>query len=159
VSTNDETVILTDLYANRPVAVYGTLRSGQANHHHIARNNGIYMHKATIPGYALFDIGPFPFIAEHATERSVVVELWSFLDADWPNAIRSMDLLEGFIPGDTRNMYERTILKAEPWAMEDSRPVDVWAYVAIPGTTMHKHYYANEARRARLIPTGDWNQR
>ena len=91
--------------------VYGTLKSGCVNHHHLAGQKLVGPAR-TQPGYRLYDLGGFPGIMVKATDREGVVgEVWA-IDAP---ALGRLDEFEGVHQG----LYRRgTIRLLPPFAAE-----------------------------------------
>ena len=86
--------------------VYGTLKRGCSNHHHLAGQTFVGAAR-TVPGFRLYDLGGYPGIAAVAEERmGVVGELWS-VD---PDALARLDAFEGVHEG----LYRRTRIALEP---------------------------------------------
>ncbi len=75
--------------------VYGTLKRGGRNHHHLAGQ--VFVGEArTAPGYTLFDLGGYPGIAACATDREGVRgEVWKIE----PAALARLDAFEGVHEG------------------------------------------------------------
>ena len=98
--------------------VYGTLKRGCSNHHHLAEQTFVGLAR-TSPGYRLVDLGGYPTIVARADDRDGVVgEVWSVDDA----ALQRLDRFEGVHEG----LYRRAPLPlADPFASER-----VEAYVA-----------------------------
>jgi gamma-glutamylaminecyclotransferase len=74
--------------------VYGTLKRGCKNHHHLV---GQYVGEArTTPGYRLHDLGDYPGMVADATDTDGVTgEIWSVDDA----ALAHLDDFEGVDEG------------------------------------------------------------
>lgn len=54
---------------SQKVFVYGTLKRDQGNHGVLSRNKGVFLGEATLPGYTLLDLGPFPGAVPNQTEE------------------------------------------------------------------------------------------
>ncbi len=101
---------------NTLLFVYGTLKRGCSNHHHLAGQTFVGAAR-TVPGFRLYDLGGYPGIAAVAEERmGVVGELWS-VD---PAALGRLDAFEGVHEG----LYRRTRIALEPPFASD--PVDAY---------------------------------
>ncbi|MDP3069170.1 MAG: gamma-glutamylcyclotransferase family protein [Opitutaceae bacterium] len=75
--------------------VYGTLKRGCCNHHHLAGQRFIGPAR-TVPGYRLYDLGGYPGLAAAPDDRAGVVgEVWSVNLA----CLRELDLFEGVHEG------------------------------------------------------------
>ncbi|GAA0793267.1 gamma-glutamylcyclotransferase family protein [Marinobacterium sediminicola] len=53
------------------VAVYGTLKRGQSNHHYLA--SAQYLGAAQLEGFALYDLGPWPAVKREPGQIQVEV--------------------------------------------------------------------------------------
>jgi gamma-glutamylcyclotransferase (GGCT)/AIG2-like uncharacterized protein YtfP len=77
------------------IFVYGTLKRGCRNHHHLAGQKFVGAAR-TVPGYTLFDLGGYPGLVAKAADRAGVTgEIWS-VDAE---ALRRLDAFEGVPEG------------------------------------------------------------
>jgi gamma-glutamylcyclotransferase (GGCT)/AIG2-like uncharacterized protein YtfP len=76
------------------VFVYGTLKRGCSNHHYLAGQEFIGG-AATVPGYALYDLGGYPGMVALAGSPGVTGEVWS-VDG---GCLASLDELEGLAEG------------------------------------------------------------
>jgi gamma-glutamylaminecyclotransferase len=85
--------------------VYGTLKRGCCNHHHLAGQTFVGPAR-TRPGYTLYDLGGYPGIAAAADQDGVVGEVWS-VD---PAARQRLDIFEGVPEG----LYRRESLPLQP---------------------------------------------
>lgn len=86
--------------------VYGTLKRGCSNHHHLAGQAFLGLAR-TRPGFRLFDLGGYPGILAHAADRDGVVgEVWSVDD----DALRRLDEFEGVHEG----LYRRAPIALQP---------------------------------------------
>jgi len=99
--------------------VYGTLKRGCCNHHHLAGQTFVGPAR-TRPGYTLYDIGGYPGIVAAADQDGVVGEVWS-VD---PAARQRLDIFEGVPEG----LYRREPVPLQPpFASQE-----VEAYVPTP---------------------------
>ena len=86
--------------------VYGTLKRGYSNHHHLAGQRFVGLARTT-PGFRLYDLGGYPGIAPKSDDREGVVgEVWS-VDAA---ALEELDRFEGVHEG----LYRRAPLALMP---------------------------------------------
>ena len=91
---------------NSPLFVYGTLKRGCRNHHHLAGQVFVGVAR-TVPGYRLYDLGGYPGIAPSAADQEGVLgEVWS-VDAA---ALQRLDAFEGVHEG----LYRREPLALQP---------------------------------------------
>jgi gamma-glutamylcyclotransferase (GGCT)/AIG2-like uncharacterized protein YtfP len=75
--------------------VYGTLKRGCKNHHHIADQRFLGQARTT-PGYALYDLGAYPgLVADASDTAGVTGELWEVDEA----ALARLDVFEGVDEG------------------------------------------------------------
>ena len=75
--------------------VYGTLKRGGSNHHHLAAHTFLGPAR-TAPGFTLFNLGDYPgLIAATNDSLGVTGELWS-VD---PVGLARLDVLEGLAEG------------------------------------------------------------
>ncbi len=80
---------------NHLIFVYGTLKRGCRNHHHLAGQKLVSAAR-TVPGFTLYDLGGYPGLVPHAADRTGVAgEIWS-VDAE---ALRRLDAFEGVHEG------------------------------------------------------------
>lgn len=78
---------INECFSTRKVFVYGTLINGEANHGYL--ENSIFLAKATIDGYDMYDVGWYPAIV--AGDNLIIGELYQVPLSDMP----SIDMLEG----------------------------------------------------------------
>jgi gamma-glutamylaminecyclotransferase len=75
--------------------VYGTLKRGGLNHHHLAAQT-FHGPAHTAPGFTLFSLGVYPgLVAAPTDDHGVTGELWS-VD---PACLARLDVLEGLNEG------------------------------------------------------------
>lgn len=113
------------------VLVYGSLKSGQSNHHWLAGTE--YLGEAQLPGLALYDLGPFPMAVASRSGRSVA-RLYGELYAVSASQLALLDELEG-VPRLYRR-EQRQLASGEP----------VWVYVG----------QERQVRHATLLEQGRW---
>lgn len=115
------------------IAVYGTLRVGERNHHYAA--NAITNRPATLKG-TLYDTGyGFPAFAPEG-DTVVVAEVIEVTLADWAG----IDHLEGY-----PKLYDHKFITA---TLADDTPIEAWVYIM------------NELpQQAKVITSGDWKAR
>jgi gamma-glutamylcyclotransferase (GGCT)/AIG2-like uncharacterized protein YtfP len=86
--------------------VYGTLKRGGGNHHHLADQTFVGAAR-TVPGFRLVDLGGYPGITTAAADRNGVAgEVWS-VD---PAALQRLDAFEGVREG----LYRSEPLSLQP---------------------------------------------
>lgn len=86
-SYEDGIKAINEYFCQRIVFVYGTLMSGEANHHYL--ENSTYLNHATVRGYSMYDVGWYPAIIEG--NNLIIGELYRVPIDDMP----SIDMLEG----------------------------------------------------------------
>lgn len=97
---------------NTLLFVYGTLKRGCSNHHHLAGQTFVGAAR-TVAGFRLYDLGGYPGIAVVAEDcAGVVGEIWS-VDA---TALARLDAFEGVHEG----LYRRASIALEPPFAGDS---------------------------------------
>lgn len=98
-----------------------------------------FVGRGTIPA-ALFDLGIYP-AAVPTPDSRVTGEVYELTDPF--AALRALDELEGYRPGDPEtSLYTRT---RTPVALEDGTTVEAWVY-----------YYNAPLGRAERIESGDY---
>jgi gamma-glutamylcyclotransferase (GGCT)/AIG2-like uncharacterized protein YtfP len=107
--------------SERPTAVfvYGTLKRGQEREGCWPREPRV-VERATVRG-ALFDLGPYPALAEG--EDVVAGEVWHFVDEDLAATLAALDEVEGYSGGDD-DLYRRVNVECETAA----GMVSAWSY-------------------------------
>jgi len=97
------------------IFVYGTLKRGCKNHHHLAGQT--YVGEArTVPGFRLYDLGDYPgMVADPTDLEGVTGELWD-VDAI---ALVHLDEFEGIAEG----LYRRVVV-----SMADSTYAHTYLY-------------------------------
>ena len=86
-SYENEIKSINQYFQKRTVFVYGTLMSGEANHHYL--ENAKFISKATLKGYDMYDVGGYPAIVPGG--NLIVGELYQVFLKD----MSSIDMLEG----------------------------------------------------------------
>ena len=79
--------LINEYFCQRLVFVYGTLMSGEANHHYL--QNSANLGLAVIEGYDMYDVGAYPAII--AGDGLIIGEVYSVSKKD----LESIDMLEG----------------------------------------------------------------
>ncbi|MFF9085287.1 gamma-glutamylcyclotransferase family protein [Streptomyces sp. NPDC014991] len=133
----------------RPFFVYGTLRAGGANHDRFLRGRILAREPARLTGAVLYDGPGYPYAVEESGGR-VRGELVTALPEAYESLLTDLDRLEGYVPGDPRNLYERVTRDVE---RADGATVRAWVYLAAPRV-------ADRLRaQGRPIPGGEWPDR
>ncbi len=88
------------------IFVYGTLKRGAGNHHHLAGQTFVGQAQ-TVPGFSLYDLGSYPgMVAQAGDCDGVRGEVWS-VDSD---CLHRLDELEGVHEG----LYHRQSVALQP---------------------------------------------
>lgn len=108
------------------VAVYGTLKRGQSNHHYLARAR--YLGPARLDGFALYDLGPWP--AVRPGTGCVQVEVYA---VDAPT-LAALDELEDYrAAAPASGLYDRvqvTTPYGRAWLYRYNRALSPRQYLA-----------------------------
>ncbi|MFI9258448.1 gamma-glutamylcyclotransferase family protein [Streptomyces sioyaensis] len=130
-----------------PFFVYGTLRPGEANYARTLRGRTAAEEPAHIRGALLYDGPGFPYATAGPADAVVHGALVLPREGDYEEVCADLDRLEGYVPGDRGNLYERVRTEA---VRADGRTVSAWVYLAA----------APLAARLRATATplagGDW---
>lgn len=118
--------------ARRPaalVAVYGSLKQGEANHHWLRSAPRLAI--VHLQGLALYDLGPYPMAVPCSDHNATIT---AELYAVNPDQLRALDLLE-----DHPNEYVRELRP-----LDDGR--DVWIYLG----------RSEQVSGCPRLPSGQW---
>lgn len=137
-----------------PFFVYGTLRPGEGNYAHLLAGRTAAEQPAQLAGAALYDAGPYPFLAMaldlvqpadlvHGTLISVAPELYA-------PVLAALDELEGYVENGADNWYERVVVGVST----QSGPRQAYLYVAGEPTLA-----IIRAGQLPRIASGDWQAR
>lgn len=126
-----------------PVFVYGTLRPGEVNWEHRLEGRVVDAVPARLDGVALVDCGPYPAAVERPGAPGVAGDLLWVEPALWGRTVELLDELEGYVPGDRDNLFERVVRAV----VTGAGTVDAWVYLA-------GHELA--AADVPEVPGGDW---
>ena len=101
------------------VFVYGTLKRGCRNHHHLTGQQ--FLGEArTDPGFTLYSLGEYPGLVRSAdSAQQVVGEVWA-VD---PAGLRQLDLLEGV----SEQLYARGPIPLDPPFANE--PIETYYYL------------------------------
>lgn len=130
-----------------PCFVYGTLRPGHGNYHHILRGHTQNEETGSLDGMTMWSNGSFPYVAETDDGGTVTGTLIDISSDDWHTVSRNLDALEGFSPDRARNHYVRTVRNI---TLADGTATQAWVYLA--GMTGPEGLDNNYPR----VTTGDW---
>ncbi|MFI1968674.1 hypothetical protein BLA24_11580 [Streptomyces cinnamoneus] len=129
-----------------PVFVYGTLRPGLRNHDRLLRGRTVAERPARMRDAVLYEGPGYPFaVAERGGE--VHGELIAVAPRWYRPVLAALDELEGYRPGDPRNLYERVEREV---LVEGAGTVRAWVYLAAEATALRLR-----ASGTRVVG-GDW---
>ncbi|RJX70657.1 gamma-glutamylcyclotransferase [Vibrio sinensis] len=111
------------------VFVYGTLRKGESNHHHLSEQAQFLGHHETLPEFALYDLGAYPAVI--SGHHSISGEVY-LIDS---HNLQVLDKLE-----DVPVEYRREQIET-PFGL-------AWIYL-----------YQDTSQLETLISSGDWCQK
>lgn len=136
--------------ARLPFFVYGTLRPGGPNHDLFLRGRSRAEEPARLHGAVLYAGPGYPYAVEASRGPGAVVagELVTARPEAYDDLLTALDLLEEYVPGDPRNLYDRvarTVVRDT-----DGAPVRAWVYVAAPAVA------ARLRARGTPIEGGTW---
>lgn len=119
---------------NHRVAVYGTLKRSQSNHHILARSD--FLGTCSLSSIVLYDLGPYPG-AKLERSGGVLVEVYG-VDA---RTFARLDQLEDYNPrSPASGLYDRVLL--------DTPYGEAWVYI-----------YNHDVSGCRAIRSGGWSAR
>jgi gamma-glutamylcyclotransferase (GGCT)/AIG2-like uncharacterized protein YtfP len=129
-----------------PFFVYGTLRAGQRNHGLLHGRTAAWT-PGELHGALLFRGPGYPFAVDDPAGTGVVHgDLVDIPAEHYPQVLTDLDLLESYVPGDPRSLYDRVVRDVRTGRGTRT----AWVYLA-------------PARRAaalldgaRPIPSGRW---
>ncbi|WP_114416589.1 gamma-glutamylcyclotransferase family protein [Marinospirillum perlucidum] len=118
------------------IAVYGSLKQGQSNHHYLEKAR--FLGQDKIHQIVLYDLGPYPG-AKLSSSRGIDVELY---EVDTPT-LAKVDQLEGISrQNDEQGLYYRTPLKTrlgQAWVYIYNPPVGGRRVIRQGGWSSHGH--------------------
>lgn len=117
------------------VFVYGTLRKNERNHH-LIQNAKLLAEQAWTKG-TLFDTGYYYPAIKRSNENVVYGELFEVNDSD----LARLDLLEGYNPNESNNLYTRVTQKI---------------YTDNGSTLAYVYVMEDETMLQKQIVSGDW---
>ncbi|MFI1352740.1 gamma-glutamylcyclotransferase family protein [Streptomyces sp. NPDC020898] len=132
-----------------PFFVYGTLRPGEPNHDRYLRGRIRSEEPGRLADAVLYDGPGYPYAVEESG-GVVYGELVDALPGEYAGLLHALDELEGFAPGDPRNLYERV---ARDVTRADGTAVRAWVYVAGPTVVVRLR------AEGKLIGGGNWRAR
>ncbi|MEU1331452.1 gamma-glutamylcyclotransferase family protein [Streptomyces sp. NPDC005865] len=136
-----------DRHVNLPFFVYGTLRPGEPNHAAYLHGRTVAQEPARWPDAVLYAGPGYPYAVEAAGHGPVHGELVTAGPASYDRLLVALDLLEEYVPGDPRNLYERV---ARDVIRPDGTSTRAWIYIAAPRLA------ADLLTSGTVIDGGDW---
>ncbi|MEU7578895.1 gamma-glutamylcyclotransferase family protein [Streptomyces sp. NPDC041068] len=139
--------------ARLPFFVYGTLRPGEPNHAAYLTGRTAEEEPALLPGAVLYEGPGYPYVVEDPQGGPVRGELVTALPAAYDRLLVALDLLEEYVPGGPRNLYERVVryvVRPDGGRGGGGGAVRAWVYVAAP------HVAAGLRASGVVIGGGDW---
>ncbi|MEU4994885.1 gamma-glutamylcyclotransferase family protein [Streptomyces sp. NPDC021622] len=130
-----------------PFFVYGTLRPGERNHDVHLRGRVAAEEPARLTGAVLYAGPGYPYLVEDPEAGPVRGELFTALPSAYDRLLAELDVLEDFVPGDPRNLYDRV---ARDVTLLDGGTARAWVYVAAPRVA------AGLRASGAVIGGGDW---
>jgi len=109
----------------KPVFVYGTLRAGQGNYHHILLGTTSNERPAVLHGHTLLGLG-VPF-ATPRDGKIVVGEVMDVRPELWAGVLRRLDYLEGYQGPGRDNTYVREVREV---VLDEGGTVEAYVYLA-----------------------------
>ena len=126
------------------IAVYGTLRKGESNHHVL--DDSEYLKTIRLNGFKMYGAHTFPAVIQGSEEDSIVIEIYKITSQ---NILDKLDLLEGLDrdnPTSAKNFYTIQIIKIEP----ETAPIEIYTF---------DHHPENVYQIGPEIKNGDWCKR
>ncbi|MGW6023023.1 gamma-glutamylcyclotransferase family protein [Streptomyces sp. NPDC055099] len=130
-----------------PFFVYGTLRPGERYHDVHLRGSVETERPARLPGAVLYEGPGYPYLVESPEGGPVYGELITAAPSVYDRLLADLDVLEGYAPGDPRNLYERVEREV---ILLGGGPASAWVYVAAPRVA------ARLRDSGAVIGGGDW---
>lgn len=122
--------------------VYGTLKPGQGNYHHVERF--VVSAEPAVAKAILVDLGAFPGLLEgRGSVRGILLVVS-------PAALLITDRIEGYVQGRDRNLYERIEIEVltqsratvSAWTYRFAAQVDLtWGRSLVVGNSEHGPVY------------------
>ena len=106
--------------------VYGTLRCGEMNHRYLSKAS--FLREAlTVPGYALYDCGPYPGLVEEVAGEGVVMGELYALDDETLEHVDALEQHPTFYLRNGISLADGT--RAETYLLRPDQ-VDGWTRIA-----------------------------
>ncbi len=133
-----------------PVFVYGTLRVGGRFHDRWLAGRFTSVGPATLDGGIMWDNhGAYPMLVLDPSAGAVTGELFEIDEAIFAQVLAGLDHLEGHVPEEDGNLYERVVVEVAT----DAGPVAAWIYV------MAESEIPRLDAELPRIASGDWFER
>ncbi len=132
-----------------PFFFYGTLRPRDYNY--LIYLDGKTQKEEpgyTVPGFELFDFGPYPLARQNTAPGSFIVgDLIWFKPEIYAETLVAVDGLEGYDPNRAENMYYRAVREVQA---PDGSKIQAYIYI------VSEKYYEEVRPGLTRIPDGDW---
>lgn len=116
------------------LAVYGTLKQGRGNHHHLKDSELLGEH-VTSPDYTMHSMGGFPAVTLEG-KTPITTEIYKVTDE---SVIRNINMLEGY-----------TGQRDHPRNWYDTKTIET------PFGKAEMYYFKKAPERARIVENGIW---
>ena len=129
---------------NKQIAVYGTLRKGETNHHVLSKS--LFLKTIRLKGFKMYGTNKFPTVIKGSATDEITVEIYQVVN---PKILKALDFLEGFDrtnPSSLDNFYTIQELKLN----EENEPIEIYTFDHNP-EIVHQI--------GPLIQSGDWCSR
>ena len=126
------------------IAVYGTLRKGEPNHHVLADSK--YSKTMRLKGFKMYGANTFPAVIKGTEDDSIVVEIYRITRQ---KVLQALDFLEGFDrnnPTSPKNFYTIQEIKLD----SEAEPIEIYTF---------DHHPESIHRVGPLLKSGDWCKR
>ena len=129
---------------NKLIAVYGTLRKGQSNHHVLG--DSLFIKTTRLKGFLMYGVDSFPAVIRGTEKDEITVEIYRVND---PEILKELDLLEGF---DRTNPQSQNSLYTiqEITIKEVEEPIEIYTF---------DHHPEIVHQIGPLLKSGDWPKR
>lgn len=147
VDTSADSAPIAHTADNLPFFVYGTLRHGEGNYY--GRLVGRTTREALGSASGFLMLGrrsAFPFALPASDDYTITGEVMWINPELYSDVMKSMDELEGYVPGREWNLYTRQVTTVET----AEGPVQAWIYVS---NLPVEHFIETQTP---IIPSGDW---
>lgn len=129
---------------NKLIAVYGTLRKGQSNHHVLG--DSLFIKTIRLKGFLMYGANSFPAIIRGTEKDKITVEIYRINNSQ---ILKELDLLEGFDRSNPKNQNSLyTIQEIRIEEVEES--IEIYTF---------DHHPEMVHQIGPLLKSGDWLKR